>query len=156
MNDEFYINDNAFYINDYSLAVEAYKLTVKNSKDVLKDEKIKQRLVKLSKLAEKNGWENVTPSTDFTKFNTKRMDYSLLNSSKACVFSDPDTKITMMRYCPSKNMSSHIYSRAIKQFTKKKVTFKNQSTYYIKAMFVDTKHKNKLIFKTVCEIYIKK
>ena len=148
--EDFYSNNNVFYINDYSLAIEAYKLNVKNSRDCLNDEKVKQRLVKLSELADKNGWKNVSSNTNFSKYNKGNAKYDML-SKKDVLFTDPSTKISMFRSVSVRNLVSNYYKKIKNPIRSKK----NEKHYFIKAVFEDTKN-NKIIFKTVCEIFLSK
>lgn len=78
----------------------------------------------------------------FAKYNKGTKTYDNLNK---VLFIDSETKIGMFRYC-----LKYVATNAIKQ----KLKASNQN-YSIVAIFEDTK-KNKLVFKNVCNIKIKK
>ena len=143
MNDTFF--DALFSIENYNNFERSLEdwYTVKTAKDVLKIDEVKKKLEKLDKWRQSKGYNNVTNSTNFTKYEKgATVKYGNL---KQALFSDPNTKIHMFRSC-----LKFVGTNMIKQ----KLKIKHQD-YTIEAVFDDPKH-NKLVFKKVCTIKIKK
>lgn len=126
--------------NDTDDSKSSEALSVKTAKDVLKNDKMKEKLKKMSEAAKKSGLKNVTSNTDFTKFNKGNAKYDSLSK---VLFFDSDTKIGMFR-----NNLPHIYANMIKQ----KMHIKNQK-YDVTCVFI-SKDGDKLVFKNLCSIKI--
>lgn len=143
MNDTFF--DALFSIenyNNFERSIESM-YTVKTAKDVLKIEAVQKSIKKLDDWRKSKGYKNVTNSTSFTKYEDGvTVKYGNL---KQALFSCPVTKVHMFRSC-----LKYVGTNMIKQ----KLKVKNQN-YSIVAVFEDPK-KNKLVFKNVCNIKIKK
>lgn len=127
--------------NDIDDSKSSEALNVKTAKDVLKNDKMKEKLKKMSEDAKKSGLKNVTSNTDFTKFNKGNAKYDSLSKY---VFFDSETKIGMFR----NNSPIHIGANIIKQ----KMHIKNQK-YDITCVFI-SKDGDKLVFKKLCTIKI--
>lgn len=130
--------------NDIDDSKSSEALSVKATKDVLKNDKIKEKLKKMSEDAKKSGLKNVTSNTDFAKFNKGKAKYDSLSR---VLFFDSETKIGMFRNaCGAGGL--HLYGNLIKQ----KLHIKNQ-TYDVTCVFI-SKDGDKLVFKTLCSIKI--
>ena len=127
-------------------------LSVKATKDVLKNDKIKEKLKKMSEDAKKSGLKNVTSNTDFAKFNKGKATYDSLSR---VLFFDSETKIGMFRDVCGLGRSVRVVTGGLNlagNMIKQKLHIKNQ-TYDVTCVFI-SKDGDKLVFKTLCSIKI--
>ena len=128
-------------VNNADDSKSSEALSVKTTKDVLKNDKMKEKLKKMSEDAKKSGLKNVTSNTDFAKFNKGTATFDSLSR---VLFFDSDTKIGMFRNAGG----LHLAPNMIKQ----KLHIKNQ-TYDVTCVFI-SKDGDKLVFKKLCSIKI--